>query len=814
MSRVAPSNNRRTSAPGSVEQSSKVSDISAFTRASMSNVPATDKEKKVAKKPHRAEKDVSMKNIYGHTPTSLNRRLNNGLSPTASIRQIGKKTEESLTTLRLQMMATMESKSKTHSSKGRGFLNQTAHIGSSAPAQASAKTVFTAEEKLSLKKMKKIIRKVNRFSDRKKRVSMFLSALWLLAFLASFTEQQILWDNENKASDDTDSLKCFVCLISILMALAVLWRRHLLLSEQKILGAVPKDVFLWNSHLTAGLILEMLFNLFCAPPFFNYEFEYQITSGQDTEIYAFYTLDVLASVFIVARIYHVVPLLGHWLRIEDAHSKVYARLNSVSLDDHFTAKVLMKTNPLAASTFLAVVICCILSYCCWIFERGYCAPWANQYLLDDTIYERCSVNNVDRSDEIGDAFWAMMSMMTTLGNSTAPLTPMGRLVSAVGLVSGLSVLAMLLNAMVQNMSLNPFEKRTLDTIQRQKQRIRSYSKAATLIEAAWLRYRAYKKNRWHVNRLGAIAHFSRMQHRFREHRKQTSRLEQLQSEYDILGANIEHAVDLKIRDLRDEMRTKLERIEYAVCHGGSLEGYVEPRSPPRITKRDAARARAKGGGSGGSGGRGGAKPDPKDEKSPTEAKRDMQRSNSDPSKQSPRLVPADLMRRKTEKISKEALEGMALSADEAMLAEAILAPTITAADMTPVTPRESLKDRKLAASKKPAAKVNKPIASQWDANVNGKVKNHWLLGDAKDEEEDDSDSDDEKKPDQRDFHNIVVEMYQKHNPEKLDGVASLLGKYVGREQILLEKLAKKYGCKIPTGKPTVPRVEEEEGESF
>jgi hypothetical protein len=44
MSRVAPSNNRRTSgAPGSVEQSSKVSDISAFTRASMSKKGPVEK---------------------------------------------------------------------------------------------------------------------------------------------------------------------------------------------------------------------------------------------------------------------------------------------------------------------------------------------------------------------------------------------------------------------------------------------------------------------------------------------------------------------------------------------------------------------------------------------------------------------------------------------------------------------------------------------------------------------------------------------------------------------------------------------------
>jgi hypothetical protein len=392
----------------------------------------------------------------------------------------------------------------------------------------------------------------------------------------------------------------------------------------------------------------------------------------------------------------------------------------------------------------------------------------------------------------------MLNMMTTVGNSIAPLTPMGRFISTIGLVCGLSVLAMLLNAMVQAMSLNPFEKRTFDTIQRQKQRIRSYSKAATLIEAAWLRYRAYTRCKWHVNRLGAIAHFSRMQHRFREHRKTTSRLEQLQSEHDILGANIEHAVDLKIRALREEVTTRLDRIEYAVLHAGSLKGYAPAKAPPpRGMKLKMVRG----------GGGGGGRPAPVNGEKTVSASSNesvggspygnLRRTNSDPPMASPQLVARDIRRRKTEKISQEALRGMALSAEEAVLVEQSLL-----ANMTPQTPHETLAERKRERQK------SKPTS-------------HWLTGGAvpgltkspvegkrqiKEEEEEKSM---ETNPDPRYFRNIVVEMYSKHNPTKLDGVDDLLGKYTGREQILLEKLAKKYGCAIPTGKPA-PADEEEE----
>jgi len=43
------------------------------------------------------------------------------------------------------------------------------------------------------------------------------------------------------------------------------------------------------------------------------------------------------------------------------------------------------------------------------------------------------------------------------------------------------------------------------------------------------------------------------------------------------------------------------------------------------------------------------------------------------------------------------------------------------------------------------------------------------------------------------YANVVKEIYQKYAPEKLGKLASLLDSYKGREQILIEKLHKKYG---------------------
>jgi hypothetical protein len=53
----------------------------------------------------------------------------------------------------------------------------------------------------------------------------------------------------------------------------------------------------------------------------------------------------------------------------------------------------------------------------------------------------------------------MMNMMTTLGATLPPLTIMGRAVSTIGLISGLCLLALLLNATTQSLDFSPHEYR-------------------------------------------------------------------------------------------------------------------------------------------------------------------------------------------------------------------------------------------------------------------------------------------------------------------------------------------------------------------
>jgi hypothetical protein len=71
-----------------------------------------------------------------------------------------------------------------------------------------------------------------------------------------------------------------------------------------------------------------------------------------------------------------------------------------------------------------------------------------------------------------------------------PLTIMGRFVSTVGLIVGLCLLALLLNATTQAMSFSEYEKKVYGNMKYQKHMQRRYGKAAQLISAAWIRYKA------------------------------------------------------------------------------------------------------------------------------------------------------------------------------------------------------------------------------------------------------------------------------------------------------------------------------------
>ena len=180
-------------------------------------------------------------------------------------------------------------------------------------------------------------------------------------------------------------------------------RNRLMLLQEKYLHMIPDDVQLWDCHLTKWMLWEMAFNVLCAPPHFHAEYKFLVGS-KEHQVYAYYTLDVIMTIIISCRIYHNVPVFLFFFRKTSTASKMYAHEHKVNLGWLYNCKVILEENPLLFVAVVNFYLCAFFAYACWVFERGYCAFWVDQY-FDTEIAERCALDRINRSGDIGDAYW-------------------------------------------------------------------------------------------------------------------------------------------------------------------------------------------------------------------------------------------------------------------------------------------------------------------------------------------------------------------------------------------------------------------------
>jgi hypothetical protein len=596
------------------------------------------------------------------------------------------------------------------------------------------KLYFGSVSKVSFGAVRRNIESKQRFC------SCVLVVLTVLALGFACLEQQLLWDNEHKPNDGCDNLKCLVSLLSICTAAVVIRRQELVLKEQKHCGLVTEDTSLWSSHLTRSLLCEVIFNLLCSPPYFQHELAYYLgSSSDDLQLYGYYSIDALATIVVAMRFYHGLPLLLGILQDQAPNE------TSVSLGTLFSVKTILKTNPVCFLATVSVLLCALFAYACWIFERGYCAPWKPQY-HDLEIESRCSGGGLEHgsmsNQNMGDAYWAMLNTMTTLGNPVAPLTVMSRVVTAGALMAGMSVFVLMVHAATCLMALTPFEKRTFENNRKLAHRRTSYKKAAILIEASWLRYAAVRND---CNKDQSSAHFSLAFHRFRTHQMSGGRTVRMPTEQDMMAQTLAMIMDTRVQELKehmearqtaamDEMRESIAELTRAVLQ--------QPQRPSQPQDKELV---------GQQGAAGSVESIPG---------------------ASPETVAAAVL------VAPEPLDAIALA-----LAGA----------------------HDKGTAKRPGQSVMmSPLAGMQNVTKEEKELARKMLhsdsdDDNSEDEEEEEESVDIKKKKQTgpSFKRIVVEIYEKHNPEKLDSVDSLMKKYVGNENLLIQKLAAKYKCKLP-----------------
>jgi hypothetical protein len=352
--------------------------------------------------------------------------------------------------------------------------------------------------------------------------SMMLCVLGFLAFSAAAAEQQALWALENEPDAACQGLKQVVSLFSVISIFFILRKHRLFIEQQKLMGFVPMDASTLTSGHIRAFAFEIVFNLIHAPPFFHMTFKYKV--GTNENIFAFYSLDALMTIFIACRSYHIIELLYVRLHIQESQSKLAQRIGgTITMGPHFVAKLLLKNDPLNFVFALSFFSCCLLAYMSWVFERAYCAPWAEQYDHEELIIERCSLKNIDRAANIGSSLWGMMNVMTTLGGDLPPLTIMGRLISTLGVFVGLALLGWLLSAVTLAMTFSIYEKKVYGNMKYQSHTQKRYGKAAQLIAATWLRYKAMIMEKGgffcastSYRQARAMGYFCRSLHEFRQ----------------------------------------------------------------------------------------------------------------------------------------------------------------------------------------------------------------------------------------------------------------------------------------------------------
>jgi hypothetical protein len=578
--------------------------------------------------------------------------------------------------------------------------------------------------------------------------SCVLVALAFVTFGLAVFEQQLLWDNENKVSSACNKVKCLISILSVFMAAVIICRKELVLHEQKHCGLVIKDASLWNCHLSRDLLFEVIFNLLCSPPYVAYEVTYALT-GEDAEVNAYYTIDALATIVIAVRIYHCFPLLFHLLE------KDHANKNPAELGALFTVKAVLRTNPILFLAAVSCSTCAFFAYATWIFERAYCATWTQQLLEpepDPELLERCSGSLVS-SGGPADAYWAMLNTMDN-AMSNAPLTPWGRLVKSMAMAAGLAVVALLVHAVAQLMAFTPFEKRAFEATIKQNHRAGGYSKAALLIEATWLRYVALKNG--HKKEL-ITAYFSVAFYSFRKHRKDGGRTVLLPTEHDVLAQTLAMIVDSRIYDLKAhiEMRQTAAMVELRESIAELTKAVIQQQAPQQAQQQEEPTTSSCAAGHSGNAGKGGA----------------ADTSAAKPSAPNAQAAEAAARRGKPDEpiASPAASKGAAANPTPP-----VMSPL---AGMTNVTKEEKELARKMLTS---------------DSDEEGSV-------DSDDEDEKSTEKSTYKKS--TSFRSIVMEIYKEHNPEKLGSVDSLMDKYAGNENQLIQKLATKYKFKVPAGAP-------------
>jgi hypothetical protein len=321
---------------------------------------------------------------------------------------------------------------------------------------------------------------------REYRYQVIIAVLAVASIVLAVTEGELLWWNENQPSAFCHILKALVSGLTgaMMVLIAMVWSVRL--RAQIATGHLPASSTIASSGFLRVMVKDIILVAIHCP--FGFHMEYH--SLQARGIYAYYTGDALASCFMFVRLKFLMPVLHHSLGLKDYHSRLLSKITGIQFNLAFTMKATFRKFPGWSLFIITTTLSGIFTYWLRVFERPLCAFWETQY-LHEQVEELCGAKSFSSHTNIGNSLWNVLVTMSTLGyGDMYPTTLGGRLTAMSAVVSGVVLIALLVNVVTLQLNLSEVEHNTWNSIIHTQHEKQLKKKAAVLLEAAWLHRRA------------------------------------------------------------------------------------------------------------------------------------------------------------------------------------------------------------------------------------------------------------------------------------------------------------------------------------
>lgn len=180
-----------------------------------------------------------------------------------------------------------------------------------------------------------------------------------------------------------------------------------------------------------------------------------------------YDADSLLSCFLMYRLKPLLFIIMHHLSgfQSDKALAITCRV-TVRLDAETGMRYLMKKQAVPTAALLYLLAVMSLSYCVWVMERPVCIKTSASY-TDFTASGLCNGSAAkDFGEYYSNALWAILITSLTVGyGDLVPATPLGRLIAIIAALSGICLIALLVNAVSSYSQLDEEEDRACELLE-------------------------------------------------------------------------------------------------------------------------------------------------------------------------------------------------------------------------------------------------------------------------------------------------------------------------------------------------------------